>query len=322
MANSLRRIVIAGPTGIGKTSVSLKLAALLKNSHPGTAIISADSRQCYSHLDIGTGKVTSSEMTDVMHYNISLLSPNESDTAAAFAKRARTWEEDIHAANGFPVVVGGSTLHLQSLVWPLDDVPAACVYNQIQLSEQEKNQGPEFLMHWLGRVDPVYAKRMDGFNRHRVFRALDVFMQTGVPFSHFHSEQKLEVVPDDTLLFVLTCARETLVQRIESRVDTMIQQGLVDEVRQILDMGYDRNLQSLQTVGYKEIIEYLDGKLSLDEAIDRIKINTRQYSKRQATWFRRWKSAINLDSTSQTSAEIASTIYNTFTAHFDGSGVK
>ncbi len=307
----IRRLVIAGPTGIGKTAISLELARTLKtNFSRGISIISADSRQCYKHLDIGTGKVTPEEMGDIPHFNISLLNPDESDTAAAFAKRAKIWEDQIHESGRFPIVAGGSTLHLQSLIWPLDDIPGACVYNQIQLREKEEKEGSDFLMRWLARVDPDYVKKMDGYNRHRVYRALDVFMQTGEPFSRFHNEQNLRETPSDTMLIVLTSDRKEQVEKIERRVEAMIDLGLVQETRNVLEMGYPESVQSLQTVGYKEAIEFIKGEIDVKEMTSRIKTNTRQYAKRQATWFRRWKSARFVDVSGKQPEEIASQIAN------------
>src|SRR5690606_28018797 len=148
-----------------------------------------------------------SEMGDIPHLNISLLNPGEPDTADAFVRRSLNWEHEIHHRNQIPVYVGGSTLHLQSLIWPLDDIPGACVYNQIKLAEQEKEFGQDYILNLLKKADPEYINHMDGYNRHRIFRALDVFMQTGNPFSSYHSDQNLSEVPDDTLLIVLTMNR-------------------------------------------------------------------------------------------------------------------
>lgn len=250
----LRRVVLAGPTAVGKTSISLRIA-----KSDGFEIISADSRQCFRGLDIGTGKVTPQEAGGVPHWNISVMDPSEADTAAAFARRARSWEDEILRRGKTPLVVGGSTLHLQSLIWPLDDVPEVCVPNQIKLKELEKIHGPDHLLALLRKVDPVYATRMDGFNRQRTYRALDVYMQTGKPFSAFHSEQQLENVPEDTLLVVLTCERSELIRKINRRVDEMMAAGLIEEIRQLLVSGYNGSEQAFQTVGYKEVIGYLRG---------------------------------------------------------------
>lgn len=255
-------------------------------------------------------------MGDIAHYNVSVLDPPEPDTAAAFAKRAKNWEDGIISQNKIPLVVGGSTLHLQSLIWPLDDIPGACVPNQIKLKELEKLHGMDHIFAMLQKVDPIYSTKMDGFNRNRTFRALDVYMQTGIPFSTFHAEQKLDVVPGDTLLIVLTCSREELVGRIESRVDQMLADGIVDETRSLLEMGYTGNEQALQTVGYREVIQYLRGEIDESRMISDIKMTTRRYAKRQATWFRRWKSANFIDVSGEETAQIARNLISQFKLPF------
>lgn len=307
-----KRIVLAGPTGIGKTAISIELVKLFRESQSGASVISADSRQCYRYLDIGTGKISPSEMGDITHYNLSIFKPDQKDTAADFAKRSIFWENEIIERGEVPVVVGGSTLHLQSLIWPLDDIPGACVYNLLQLGEQEKEFGTEFILNKLKVADPEYIQKMDGYNRNRIFRALDVFMQTGIPFSSYHSDQNISVVPSDTHLVVLTSHRSDLVAKIETRVDQMIQSGLVEETKNVLDMGYNSSLQSLQTVGYKEVIQFLDEKLSRSDMIQAIKTSTRQYAKRQATWFRRWKTARFFDVTGMTQKDVAGEIFMSY----------
>ena len=312
LTQKVPRIVLAGPTGIGKTSASLELVRQLRASDRKASIISADSRQCYRHLDIGTGKVTPSEAGDIQHYNISVLKPDEPDTAANFVKRAKSWEAEIRSRNEIPIYVGGSTLHLQSLIWPLDDVPVACVPNQIKLKTLENDFGQSHILSMLEEIDPEYLKRVDGYNQSRIFRALDVYMQTGKPFSSFHSEQNLNIIPDDTLLIVLTADREWHTSRIHQRVEGMIASGFIEETRQILNLGFNSELQSLQTVGYKEAIDHLNGLISKEKMIELIKISTRQYAKRQGTWFRRWKSVHQLDVTHLDSFQIASEIISRF----------
>ncbi len=303
-----KRIVIAGPTGIGKTASSLELVRTLRDQSIKASIISADSRQCYKYLDIGTGKVTIDEMGDIRHFNISIFEPDQNDTAAAFVDRSRQWETKIRAEGEIPIYVGGSTLHLQSLIWPLDDIPGACVYNQIKLTQQEKEFGQDFILDKLKKIDPEYYAKVEGYNRNRVFRALDVYMQSGIPFSQYHSERDFTVVPNDTLLIVLTCDRNTLKEFIDTRVDKMIDNGLVNETSQILKMGYSPTLQALQTVGYKETIDFLDGIIDHTQMVSLIKISTRQYAKRQQTWFRRWKSAIVIDTSGKNSQMISDEI--------------
>lgn len=313
LTQKVPRIVLAGPTGIGKTSASLELVRQLRATGQNASIISADSRQCYKYLDIGTGKVTPNEAGDIQHYNISLLDPDQPDSAASFVKRSGTWESEIRSRNEIPVYVGGSTLHLQSQIWPLDDIPGACVPNQIKLKTLETEFGQSHILSMLEKADPVYLSRVEGYNRARIFRALDVYMQTGKPFSSFHTDQDLQSIPEDTLLIILTADRQWHTLQIHKRVDQMITSGLVQETRNILDLGYSPEIQSLQTVGYKEAIDHLNGITSLDKMSELIKISTRQYAKRQATWFRRWKSAVQINVTNLKPSEVASEIIT----HFD-----
>lgn len=307
------RIVLAGPTGIGKTSASLELVRRLRAAGQNASIISADSRQCYKYLDIGTGKVSATEAGDIQHYNISLFEPDQPDTAANFVKRAEVWESEIRSRNEIPLYVGGSTLHLQSLIWPLDEIPGACVPNQIKLKNLEAEFGQSHILSMLEKADPEYLDRVEGYNRARIYRALDVYMQTGKPFSSFHSHQDLHTVPPNTVLIVLTGDREWHTSQIHKRVDSMVSSGLVQETRNILDRGFKPELQSLQTVGYKEVIDHINGLTSLHKMTELIKISTRQYAKRQATWFRRWKSAIQINVTNLNPSQVASEIIT----HFD-----
>ncbi|MEQ8524198.1 tRNA (adenosine(37)-N6)-dimethylallyltransferase MiaA [Gracilimonas sp.] len=277
------RIILLGPTAAGKTELSLQLAEEL-----GTSIISADSRQCYKHIDIGTAKPSSEELDRVQHYNISLLELDEDDSAMDFQKRAEQWEKEILESSEHVFFVGGSTLHLQSLIQPFNEMPESDEENIEKLESRIESEGLKSIFGMLKEVDPEYADKMDGMNRQRIIRALDVWMQTGKPFSSFHSNDKIQ--PDEnTIVFGLRWPREKLYSRINRRVDNMMEQGLAEEVKSILEAGHSKELQSLNTVGYKEIIKYLDGDWSLEKAIEKIKTSTRRYAKRQITWFRRWE---------------------------------
>lgn len=277
------RIILLGPTASGKTELSLQLAEKLN-----TAIISVDSRQCYKHIDIGTAKPSSEELARVQHFNISLLDLTEEDTAMDFQTRAEQWEKKIMQNSDHVLYVGGSTLHLQSLIQPFNEMPESDEENISKLESRIQREGLESLFGMLKEVDPVYADKMDGLNRQRIIRALDVWMQTGKPFSSFHSNE--EIKPDEqTIVFGLKWPRQKLYDRINQRVDNMIESGLVDELKSILESGHSKELQSLNTVGYKEIIKYLDGEWTLEKAVEKIKTSTRRYAKRQITWFRRWE---------------------------------
>lgn len=276
------RIIILGPTAAGKTELSLQLAEELS-----TYIISADSRQCYKHIDIGTAKPSFKDLKRVPHYNISLLELEEDNNAMSFQRRAEKWEEEMQKKSDHVIYVGGSTLHIQSLIQPFNEMPDADENHIKKLEERIEEEGLESLYEMLKEIDPEYLEKMDGMNRQRIIRALDVWMQTGKPFSSFH--QRGEIQPDqNTLVFGLKWPRQKLYDRINQRVDQMIEKGLVDEVGSILEAGHSKELQSLNTVGYQEIIKYLDGEWSLEKAIEKIKTSTRRYAKRQITWYKRW----------------------------------
>ncbi len=276
------RIILLGPTASGKTELSLQLAEEL-----GTSIISADSRQCYKHLDIGTAKPSKEELNRVPHFNISNLELEEDDSAVKFVERAETWEKEILQHSKHVLYAGGSTLHLTGLIQPFSDIPDSSEENIAQLNQQIEKEGIEPLYEKLKEVDPKYISKMDGMNRQRIIRALDVWIQTGKPFSSFHQKEEL-TLPKNTIVFGLHHPREKLYDRINQRVDNMLEQGLIEEVQSILAQGYSKDLQSLQTVGYREVITYFDGGLTKEEMIEKIKTNTRRYAKRQLTWFRRW----------------------------------
>lgn len=292
------RIILLGPTASGKTSLSILLAEELT-----TSIISADSRQCYKHLNIGTAKPTQEELTSVPHYNISNLELEEEDSAVKFLSRAAQWEEEIEAHSKYVIYAGGSTLHLTGLIQPFDGAPGSNSENVEILNRRIEKEGIEALFEQLKEIDPDYIPKMDGMNRQRIIRALDVWMQTGKPFSSFHQEE--DIKPDtNTVVFGLHWDREKLYTRINQRVDQMMALGLVEEVQSILSEGYSKQLQSLQTVGYREVLSFLDGEFSKEEMVEKIKTNTRRYAKRQLTWFRRWDFIHWLDAENYSSEEL------------------
>ncbi|PWN05568.1 tRNA (adenosine(37)-N6)-dimethylallyltransferase MiaA [Rhodohalobacter mucosus] len=276
------RIIIAGPTASGKSSLAMRIARLLDGE-----IVSVDSRQCYRMLDIGTAKPPEEDLSEVPHHNISILDLTENDTAASFRIRALKAAEEIERRNHTVIFCGGSTLHLQSLIQPLDDLPGANEQNLSTLKEWEQKKGIEYLYGMLQEHDPDYAASMDGMNRQRIYRALDVWMQTGKPFSSFHTHEK-PTLPENYILFALHHPRKVLHDRISMRTDRMLEEGLVEETEAILSQGYSPELQSLQTVGYRQVIDYLNGSIGYDKMAEDIKTATRRYAKRQITWLRRW----------------------------------
>lgn len=302
------RILLLGPTAVGKTSLSIQLARQLD-----AEIISADSRQCYKYTDIGTAKPTADELDAIPHYNISLFEPDIKDSAANFRQRSLEWEEQIRAKGKNILFVGGSTLHLQSAIKPFDDIPDANEKHIAELDRRIEEEGIESLYRQLQEVDPDYAQKMDGMNTQRIIRALDVWMQTGKPFSSFHSDDEISL-PPDTVAFGLKRERQKLYNRINKRVDMMFQQGFLDEVRQILDMGFSRHDPGLNTVGYKDAIAYVNNEVDRSQMIADMKTQTRRYAKRQLTWFRRWDFIQWIDIDKLTTEEALRFIFNNLAA--------
>ena len=278
-----RVIVIVGPTCSGKTLLSLLLAKALN-----TEIISVDSRQIFKHLSIGTAKPTLSEISEVKHHFIDSLEPNQDFNVSKFEIEALKIIDDLHQQNKIPICVGGSGLYVKAIVEGLwNDVDTDEEFRQNLLSEKEQF-GNQFLYDKLVEVDPKSAETMLPQNWKRVIRALEVFHLTGKSIVDFHKEHKRET-DFEFHQFGLKWQREILYQNIEARVDKMIALGLVDEVKSILKMGYAPELNSLNTVGYKEIIAFLNGEYDLERAVELIKRNTRRFAKRQMTWFNKDK---------------------------------
>lgn len=299
------RIIILGPTASGKTELSLQLAEVL-----GTSIISADSRQCYSMMDIGTAKPSKEELDRVRHFNISNLSLDEDDSAIKFNRRAEVWESAILSKAEHVMYAGGSTLHLTGLIQPFSDIPDSDPQNVAALNQRIEDEGIESLFEQLKTIDPEYIPKMDGMNRQRIIRALDVWRQTGKPFSSYHNNDKLK--PDeDTIVFGLQHPREKLYARINKRVDLMIKAGLEHEVELILDSGFSPDIQALQTVGYREVIAHRNGEYDRNTMIEKIKTHTRRYAKRQLTWFRRWEFIHWLDADKMSVEEMKQKIRST-----------
>lgn len=295
-------IMIAGPTASGKTALSIELAKEIDGE-----IISVDSRQCYKRLDIGTAKPDAEQLTRAVHHNISVLELEDHDSAAKFHHRAIRFRDEIKARGKRVIYCGGSTLHLQSLIQPLDDIPSADENNLAYLEKMERQEGLIKLFQLLQENDPEYTKRMDGLNRQRIFRALDIWMQTGKPFSEFH-QQGTPVLPLNMAVFTLHRPRKELYERISLRTEMMFEMGFLNEVEGILADGYHPDLQSLQTVGYREAIAYLNDEMSWEQMVEKMKTSTRRYAKRQITWMKRWPFAVDLNVSEESSDENICTI--------------
>lgn len=278
-------IVIVGPTCSGKTNLSLKLAQLIPSE-----IISADSRQIYKYLNIGTAKPSKLQLEIVAHHLIDILDPSENYDSSLFEKDAEKVIEEIFNKDKTPIVVGGSGLYIQALVDGIFTTAGKDEEYRKELHQKRKEFGNEFLYDELKKVDTVSASKMLPQNWKRVMRALEVFHSTGEPIWKHHQKQSSSKVKKYKFKqYGLNWDRKTLYENIDQRVYEMIEEGFVEEVENILNKGYDKNLNSLNTVGYKEIIQYLDGIISLERAIELTKRNTRHYAKRQLTWFRKDK---------------------------------
>ncbi len=280
--NTPPTVIITGPTACGKTDLSLELAR-----HFNAPVISADSRQCYRYLDIGTGKVSEDVRAEIPHYHISTHYPDQSCTAFDFAGYVARWKKEITSLGTPVIIAGGSTLYIEALIRPLDPLPPRNDDHIRELEAMADRAGLGEIQKKLREVDPDYLEQIDGLNRHRMFRALDVWMQTGKPFSSFHMNCDISP-PRHTIVICLDRDRTELHDRISRRIDQMLDDGLVDEVQSILDMGYHPDLQALKTVGYREPIAWIQNLLSKEQMQELIKTNTRRYARRQLTWFRRW----------------------------------
>lgn len=274
--------VIVGPTCSGKTYLSFKLAEKIPSE-----IISADSRQIYKHLNIGTAKPSIQQLQNVPHHLISILDPSENFDVSIFEKEAEVAIENIFNKNKTPIVVGGSGLYIKALIDGIFDTAEKDEEYRKTLLQKRKDFGNEVLYDELKKVDPVSAVKMLPQNWKRVIRALEVLHTTGEPIWKHHQLQLSKEKKYNFLQFGLNWERKLLYENINHRVDSMIENGLVEEVKNVLSLGYDKNLNSLNTVGYKEIVQHLEGEISLDKAIELIKRNTRHYAKRQMTWFRK-----------------------------------
>lgn len=284
-------IILSGPTAVGKTALSIELAKRING-----AIISADSMQVYKYMDIGSAKIMPDEMEGVKHYLIDELMPHEEFNIVVFQQKAKAAMEEIYENGQIPIVAGGTGFYIQSLLYDIDFDNQDCDEAfRTQLESVAREQGNEVLHERLKEIDPVSADKIHANNVKRVIRALEYYHLTGKPISeHNEAEQKKES-PYNFAYFVLTDERENLYKRIDMRVDIMLENGLVEEVQKLKNMGYHRDMVAMQGLGYKEILDYLDGKCTLEEAVYILKRETRHFAKRQLTWFRRERDVIWLN---------------------------
>lgn len=288
-------VIIAGPTACGKTDTSIMLAKKINGE-----IISADSMQVYKFMDIGTAKVTPEEMVGVKHYLIDELLPDEEFNAMIFQQKAKKYIEEIYSKGKIPIIVGGTGFYINALVY---DNNFMLTDNNLsirdKLLEEVEAKGEEFVYEKLKAIDPEYAAIVHPNNVKRVVRAIEYYCQTGQKMSQHNLEAKQRKSPYDVSFVVLNMEREKLYERINLRVDLMIKNGLLDEVKNLLDRGYSADLVSMQGLGYKEFVPYFNGETTLETAIEELKQGTRHFAKRQLTWFRRQSKGLWIDLTNE-----------------------
>ena len=276
-------VVLTGPTAVGKTKASIGLAKAI-----GGEIISADSMQVYEYMDIGSAKIRPEEMQGIPHYLVDELKPWDEFHVVRFQQMAKKAMEQIYANGHIPIIVGGTGFYIQALLYDIDFTSTSQDDNYRQdLENLAKEKGASYLHHELQKVDKESAEAIHPNNIKRVIRALEYFQSTGQKFSDHNKEERQKGSPYNFLYLVLTMNRKVLYERIDKRVDQMMEEGLVKEVKQLLDAGYSRNLVSMQGLGYKEIASALFKECTMEEAVYRLKRDTRHFAKRQMTWFRR-----------------------------------
>ena len=284
-------IILTGPTAVGKTSASINLAKAVNGE-----IISADSMQVYRHMDIGSAKIRAEEMEGICHHLIDILEPDEEFHVVRFQQLAKQAMEEIYGRGRIPILVGGTGFYIQAVLYDIDftENDGDPAYRKA-LETLAQEQGAETLHARLKEVDPKSAEEIHAHNVKRVIRALEYFHLTGQPISAHNEEQRQKESPYCFAYFVLNDDRANLYRCIDKRVDQMMDEGLLEEVQLLKDMGYHKKMVSMQGLGYKEMLDHLDGICPLEEAVRILKRDTRHFAKRQLTWFKRERDVIWLN---------------------------
>lgn len=276
-------IILTGPTAVGKTALSIRLAKAI-----GGEIISADSMQVYRHMDIGSAKITKEEMEGVCHHLIDILEPDQEFHVALFQRLAKEALAGIYSRGHIPIVVGGTGFYIQALLYDIDFTENGedpSIRQELEALGREKGSG--FLHNLLSSLDPEAASEIHENNQKRVIRAIEYYRQTGEKISEHNKRERQKASPYNFLYYVVNTDRAILYEQIDRRVEQMLEAGLVDEVARLKALGCTRDMVSMQGLGYKEILDYLDGRCTLEEAAAIIKRDTRHFAKRQITWFKR-----------------------------------
>lgn len=284
-------VVLTGPTAVGKTELSIQLAKAI-----GGEIISADSMQVYKHMDVGSAKITPEEMDGVRHYLVDELEPFDEFHVVKFQEYAQKYLNEIYAHGKIPIIAGGTGFYIQALLNDIDftEQESDSAYRK-ELEALAEEHGNQYLHDRLKEVDPESAEAIHPNNRKRVIRALEFFQETGGKISEHNAKEQMRTSPYNFAYFVLNDERSHLYKRIDARVDKMIEDGLEAEVRRLKEMGCTKDMVAMQGIGYKEMLSYLDGSYSLEEAVYIIKRETRHFAKRQITWFKRERDVIWLN---------------------------
>ncbi len=276
-------IIISGPTAIGKTDISIKLAKQINGE-----IISADSMQIYKFMDIGSAKISKDEMDGIKHHMIDIIEPDKEFSVSEYKDRAEKIIDSIIKSGKIPIMAGGTGLYIDSIICNLTFTEGnKDMEYRLYLENLAREKGKDFVHRMLKDIDIKSYENIHPNNLKRVIRALEVYKLTGKPFSSYDAGNKIYDIPYDLCYYVLIMNRDSLYDRINKRVDMMIDKGLIEEVKYLKSLGYTADMQSMQGIGYKEILYYLDGKITLEKAIDMIKQGSRNYAKRQLTWFRK-----------------------------------
>ena len=284
-------IILAGPTAVGKTAASIRLAKAV-----GGEIISADSMQVYRHMDIGSAKIRPEEMEGVPHYLVDVLEPEEDFNVVRFQQMAKAAAEEIYSRGRIPIAAGGTGFYIQALLYDIDFTENdgdSSFRRKLEKTAEEK--GGEYLHSLLQEADPEAALQIHPHNIKRMIRALEFHHQTGGKISEHNETEREKESPYNFAYFVLTDDRSCLYDRIDRRVDLMMEEGLLDEVRFLKERGVRRDSTAMQGLGYKELYAFLDGEYPLEEAVRIIKRDTRHFAKRQLTWFKRERDVIWAD---------------------------
>ena len=299
-------LVLAGPTAVGKTELSIRLAKALNGE-----IVSTDSMQIYKGMDIGSAKITEEEMQGVKHHMLDVVEPDKAFSVADYKDMAEKAIKDILSRGKLPILTGGTGLYINALTCNMNFTESEKddEYRD-ELSKLMDEEGPEYVHNMLKEIDPISYEAIHTKNRKRVIRALEVYKLTGKPFSSYNAGDDLYKSKYDVHYYVLNMDRAKLYERINKRVEIMYEKGLLDECIKLKKLGYTSSMQSMQGIGYKEVLLYLDGLITLEESMDMVKQGSRNYAKRQLTWFRKDPRAVFLNKDEMSDDEILDKIVN------------